>query len=133
VDVGGALDLGYLRGFWPAAPGGSRWSKDEAEIMLSVPQNGSARFELKLNGDRPAGASPLRVRIRVGGRELGQLVAEPGWHSYSFGIPAELIPETRRLIITMRSDTFRPRDFDRSSPDNRALGVLVGRAEVTTQ
>jgi hypothetical protein len=73
------------------------------------------------------------VSIRAGGRELGQLVAEPGWHNYSFAIPAELIPETRRLIITIRSDTFRPRHFDRTSPDNRALGVLVGRAEVIQQ
>jgi dolichyl-phosphate-mannose-protein mannosyltransferase/tetratricopeptide repeat protein len=133
VDVGGALDLGYLRGFWPAVTGGSRWSKDEAEIVLGVPQDRSARLELQLNGDRPTGAPPLRVSIRVGGRELGQLVAEPGWHSYSFGIPADLISETRRLIITIRSDTFRPRNFDRASPDNRLLGVLVGRVEIKMQ
>jgi tetratricopeptide (TPR) repeat protein len=133
VDVGGALDLGYLRGFWPAVTGDSRWSKAEAEIVLGVPQAGSARLELKLNGDRPAAAAPPRVSIRVGERELGQLVAAPGWHSYSFRIPAELIPATRRLIITLRSDTFRPRDFDRTSPDSRALGVLVGRVEITTQ
>ncbi|MDQ2997902.1 MAG: tetratricopeptide repeat protein, partial [Chloroflexota bacterium] len=133
LDVGGALDLGYLRGFWPAVPNGGRWSKAEAEIVLGVPQTGSARLELKLNGDRPAAAQPARVSIRAGDRELGQLVAAPGWHSYSFAIPAEFIPATRRLIITLRSDTFRPRDFDRTSPDNRALGVLVGRVEITTQ
>jgi 4-amino-4-deoxy-L-arabinose transferase-like glycosyltransferase len=133
LDVGGAFDLGYLRGFWPAEPGGGRRSKGEAEIVLGVPQNGSARLDLSLNGDRPTGAPPPHVSIRVGSRELGQLLAEPGWHSYSFAIPAELIPGTRRLIITIRSDTFRPRDFDRSSPDNRALGVLVGRVEIKTQ
>jgi tetratricopeptide (TPR) repeat protein len=133
VDVGGALDLGYLRGFWPAVTGDSRWSKSEAEIALGVPQAASARLELKLNGDRPAAASPPRVSILVDERELGQLVTAPGWHSYSFAIPAELISATRRLIITLRSDTFRPRDFDRTSPDSRALGVLVGRVEITTQ
>jgi hypothetical protein len=133
MDIGGALDLGYLRGFWPAVPGGSRWSKEEAKIVLGIPQNGSARLELKLDGDRPAGAMPPLVSIRIGAHALGQLVAEPGWHSYSFAIPAELIPATRRLIITLRSDTFRPRDFDRTSPDNRALGVLVGRVEIKTQ
>jgi len=133
VDVGGALDLGYLRGFWPPETGDSRWSKAEAEIGLGVPQNGSARLDLMLNGDRPAAAPTARVSIRIGERELGQLVAASGWHSYSFVIPAELIPATRRLIITLRSDTFRPRDFDRSSPDNRALGVLVGRVEIVTQ
>jgi hypothetical protein len=70
------------------------------------------------------------VSIQIDGRELGQLVADPGWHSYSFAIPAELIPEGRRLIITIRSDTFRPRDFDPTNPDNRALGVLVGPVTV---
>ena len=133
VDVGGALDLGYLRGFWPAVASDSRWSKAEAELVLGVPQAGSARVELKLNGDRSAAAAPARVSIRAGDRELGQLVVAPGWHSYSFAIPVELIPTTRRLIITLRSDTFRPRDFDRTSPDNRALGVLVGRVEITMQ
>jgi hypothetical protein len=113
--------------------GDSRWSKAEAEIVLGVPQGASARLELKLNGDRPAAAPPAHVSISIADRELGQLVAAPGWHSYSFAIPAELIPATRRLMITLRSDTFRPRDFDRSSPDNRALGVLVGRVEITTQ
>ncbi len=130
LDIGGGLDLGYLRGFWPAAPGGSRWSKEEATIVLGTPRDGSARLELKLDGDRPAGAAPPHVSIRIGEHTLGQLVAEPGWHSYSFAIPAELIPATRRLIITLRSDTVRPRDFDRTSPDNRALGVLVGRVMV---
>jgi hypothetical protein len=106
VDIGDGLDLGYLHGFWPAVTGGGRWSRLEAEP---------------------------RVRIYVGGREIGQLVADPGWHSYSFAVPAELIPETRRIVVAVRSATFRPRAFDRASPDNRALGVLVGRVEITTQ
>jgi tetratricopeptide (TPR) repeat protein len=133
VDIGGGLDLGYMRGFWPATLAGERWSKAEAEIVLSVPPAASTRLELKLNGDRPAAARPANVSIYLGDRQLGQLVAAPGWHSYSFAIPAELIPTTRRLIITLRSDTFRPRSFDRASPDNRPLGVLVGRVEITTQ
>jgi hypothetical protein len=59
-------------------------------------------------------------------------MVEPGWHSYSFDIPAELVPETGRLAVTILCDTFRPRDFDRASPDNRALGVMVRRAEIHT-
>jgi len=133
VDIGGGLDLGYLRGFWPAEPGGGRWSQRDAEIALGTPPGRDARLELKLNSGRPAGASAPRVRIYVGGHEIGQLVAEPGWHSYSFAVPAEFIPETRRIVVAVRSATFRPRDFDRASPDNRALGVLVGRIEIATQ
>jgi hypothetical protein len=101
--------------------------------MLGAPPGGNVRLDLKLNSDRPAGAPAPRVRIYISGREIGQLVAEPGWRSYSFAIPAELIPATRRLVLALRSPTFRPRDYDRISPDNRALGVLVGRVEITTQ
>jgi tetratricopeptide (TPR) repeat protein len=133
LDLGDGLDLGYLRGFWPAAPGGGRWSQSESEVTLGAPADANARLELKLNGDRPAGAPAPRVHIYVGGREIGQPVAEPGWRSYSFDVPADLIPETRRIEVTIRSATFRPRDLDRASPDNRALGVLVGPIEITTQ
>jgi 4-amino-4-deoxy-L-arabinose transferase-like glycosyltransferase len=133
ADIGNGLDLGWVRGFWPAAPGGGRWSQLESEIMLGAPPGGNVRLDLKLNSDRPAGAPAPRVRIYISGREIGQLVAEPGWRSYSFAIPAELIPATRRLVLAVRSPTFRPRDYDRISPDNRALGVLVGRVEITTQ
>jgi len=130
VDVGGGLDLGYVRGFWPAEPGGSRWSQSEAEIALGAPSGGGAWLELSLNSRRPVGARAPRVHISVGDREIGQLVAEPGWHSYGFAVPAELIPDTRRLVVAVRSDTFRPRTFDRASPDDRALGVIVGRVEL---
>jgi hypothetical protein len=131
VDVGGGLDLGYVRGFWPVdAPGGSRWSRSEAEIALAAPPGAGARLELRLDGGRPAGAPAPLVRVSIGGREIGQLLAEPGRHSYGFAIPAELIPDNRRLVVAIRSATFRPRDFDRISSDNRALGVMVERVEV---
>jgi 4-amino-4-deoxy-L-arabinose transferase-like glycosyltransferase len=131
IDIGDGLDLGYVRGFWPAVAGGGRWSRPNAEIMLFAPAGSDMRLELKLDNGRPAGAAAPQVRIFVGGHEVGQVVAEAGWHSYSLAVPAELIPETRRLVVAVRSPTFRPRDFDRASPDNRALGVLVGRAEIT--
>ncbi|HEU5103872.1 MAG TPA: tetratricopeptide repeat protein, partial [Roseiflexaceae bacterium] len=131
IDIGSGLDLGYVRGFWPAVPpGGARWSQGEAEVMLGLPEGADVRLELRLNSGRPAGAPAPRVQIVVGGREIGQLVAEAGRHRYDFAIPAELIPDTRRLVVGIRSPTFRPRDFDRASPDNRALGVMVERVEV---
>jgi tetratricopeptide (TPR) repeat protein len=131
VDIGDGLDLGYVRGFWPAgASGGSRWSQGQAEGVLYALAGADARLDLSINSGRPAGAPAPLVRIAVGGREIGQFMAEPGWRRYDFAVPAELIPDTGRLIVTIRSATFRPRDFDRASPDNRALGVMVGRVEL---
>jgi hypothetical protein len=130
VDVGAGLDLGFVRGFWPAEPGGYRWSTSSSEVQLAAPPAGGARLSLELNGGRPDGAPAPQVIVEVAGAEIGRLVALPDWRSYSFDIPAALVGGTRRLVVTLRANTFRPRDLDRASPDNRALGVMVRRVEV---
>jgi hypothetical protein len=55
------------------------------------------------------------------GRELGRIQPETSWQTFSVPInqPAGL------AVLTIRSDTFRPRAYDRASPDNRDLGVMV--------
>jgi hypothetical protein len=68
--------------------------------------------------------------VLVDGSEVGQLVAESGWRAYNFDVPAALIAGKRQLTVTIRSDTFRPRAFDRASPDDRALGVMLRSAEI---
>ncbi|MFN8569028.1 MAG: hypothetical protein U0Z44_16270 [Kouleothrix sp.] len=61
----------------------------------------------------------------MNGQAPGQFAPDDAWRSYSADVPAALIGPERQLLIELRSDTFRPRDYDRASPDDRALGVLV--------
>ncbi|MBK9715316.1 MAG: glycosyltransferase family 39 protein [Kouleothrix sp.] len=131
VDVGGGLDLGYVRGFYLAETAGFRWSTAESSVLLAAPAGVGARLELRLNGGRPAGAAAPQVAVLVGGREVGRAAPASEWRAYGFAIPPELISADRRVLVTLRSDTFRPRDLDRASPDGRAPGVMVGRAEVS--
>jgi hypothetical protein len=127
LDVGGGLDLGFVRGFWLPEEGAFRWSGASSEIALAAP-GGSARVELRLASARRAGAPPATLVVSADGRELGRIQPEAGWRTYT--LPLDRPPGP--FVLTLRCATFRPRDYDRASPDDRALGVMVGRVAVTT-
>jgi hypothetical protein len=125
VDLGGGLDLGAIGGFSARETGDFRWSRASSRIMLAAP-GGPAQLELSLAPGRPAGVARPTVVLLLNGRELRRIALEDGWHTYSVLID----PPPGRLVLTLRSDTFRPRDYDRASPDDRALGVMVKRAQI---
>jgi 4-amino-4-deoxy-L-arabinose transferase-like glycosyltransferase len=125
LDVGGGLDLGYVRGFAAPEAGGFRWSSATAELMLAAP-GGPARLELRLASGRPPGAPPPTVIVLLDGRELGRIQPAQDWRTYSLPMTAPPGP----VVLRLRSTTFRPRDYDRASPDNRALGVMVDQVQV---
>jgi hypothetical protein len=128
LDVGGGLDLGFVRGFWLPEDEPFRWSGAESQIMLLVPP-GAMHLELRLAARRPTGAPPATLVISTDdGRELGRIQPQGGWRSYSL----PLSQPTGPLVLTLRGNTFRPRDYDRASPDDRALGVMVSRVAVVT-
>jgi tetratricopeptide (TPR) repeat protein len=125
VEVGGGLDLGFVRGFWLPEDAGFRWSSAQSEVLLAAP-DGATRIELRLAAGRPAGAPPAEVAVLAGGRSIGTIQLEPGWQTYSLPLPAP----PSLLVVTLSSSTFRPRDYDRASPDDRALGVMVHRVSI---
>jgi hypothetical protein len=128
VEIGAGLDLGYVRGFWLPEKGGYRWSGTQSEMLLMAPDE-TMRIELRLAAGRPAGAPPADVVVLAGGRVVGQIQPGPGWQTYSLPLSAPPGP----LVLTLSSNTFRPRDYDRASPDDRALGVMVGRVAILAQ
>ena len=122
LAVGGGLDLGYLRGF-SLAEGGYRWTPAQAAFRLA---GAGSVLELELASGRPADAPRPEVAVLADGREIGRARPGPGWQTYRFPLPPG-----GASVVTLRSDTFRPRDYDRASPDGRALGVMVRRAAIT--
>ncbi len=125
LDTGGGLDLGFVRGFAPSEDAAFRWSSGESEIMLFAPP-GATGLELRLAAGRPPSAPPATLVVLADGRELGRIQPQNGWRTYSL----PLSHPAGALVLTLRSDTFRPRDYDRASPDDRALGVMVGPVAV---
>ncbi|GAB4192597.1 MAG: hypothetical protein OHK0022_06860 [Roseiflexaceae bacterium] len=124
LAVGDGLDLGFVRGFH-LPEDGFRWSTPESQLLLTAPP-GATTLELRLASGRPAGAPPARVEVQTNGRTLDTLAVADGWQTYRL----PLAGATGALVVTLRGDTFRPRDYDRASPDSRLLGVMVARAEV---
>jgi len=128
LDIGMG-DLGFVQGFW-LPDDGLRWTRAAAQALLTAPPANGARLELQLNAGRPVGVPTPQVSILVNEQEIARLAPENEWREYRVDLPAALIASDRRLIITIRSDTFRPRDYDRASPDNRDLGVIVRAIEM---
>jgi hypothetical protein len=120
IDIGGGLDLGFIQGFFHTEAGSFRWSTDNAQLKLAVPAN-AAQLDLRLASGRPPGVAPPTVVILLDGRELGRFQPDTDWQTYRVPITQS----ARMAVLTIRSDTFRPRAYDRASPDNRALGVMV--------
>jgi 4-amino-4-deoxy-L-arabinose transferase-like glycosyltransferase len=128
LDIGGGLDLGYLRGFHPAEQGGYRWTRAEATVRLATAPG--AELELRLAAMRPEGEAGPNVRVLVNGVEVGRITPGAGWRTYRLALPGEAIAAGDAITVTIVSDTFRPRAFDRASGDNRDLGVAVDLARV---
>ncbi|HWQ12243.1 MAG TPA: tetratricopeptide repeat protein [Roseiflexaceae bacterium] len=124
LDVGGGLDLGFLRGFHPAGPAGARWTRAEAEVRLSAPHP-PVMLELRLASGRPAGAPPPDVTVLLDGREIGGIRPARELQTYRISVPPGALTPGEPAVVTLRSGTFRPRDLDRASPDARELGVMV--------
>ncbi|MDW8233535.1 MAG: glycosyltransferase family 39 protein [Roseiflexaceae bacterium] len=125
LDIG-RLDLGYVRGFH-FAENGFRWTTDHAEILLAA-QSGSM-LELRLNGDRLPGAPPPEVTVHIDGIEVGRIIVPQSWHTVRLPLPPGAADDGQ-ILVSIQSTTYRPRSLDRTSPDNRPLGVAIDEARV---
>lgn len=126
LDLGGGLDLGFIRGFHLAreADEGARWTRGAAALRLASPP-GASQLVLRLASGRPAGAA-VEVEVLIDGAAAGSYAVGPGWQELALPLTGAG-PET---LVELRSPTFRPRDLDQASPDGRQLGVRVDWAEV---
>lgn len=125
LDIGD-LDLGYVRGFH-FAENGFRWTTDHAEILLAARSN--SMLELRLSGDRLPGAPLPEVIVRIDGTDAGQMTALPGWQTVQLPLPPGAADDGQ-ILVSIQSATYRPRSIDRTSPDNRPLGVAIDEARI---
>lgn len=122
VVVGDGADLGWVRGFHAPEPDGGRWSMTTAEVRLMVPPV-ATHVRMLLQADRPAGPTQVQVRLQVGDGD--PVVANVG---SAPTVVVVVVPEEWRgrvVVVRLHTDTVRPRDVDRASPDGRFIGVRV--------
>lgn len=159
LDVGNGLDLGFVQDFHAAesAPGGVvnwRWTKGDATVQLalpakpdlegrapcsaSVPTIGaglhavpSVYLVLRLSSGRTADTPPPGLEVRVDEQLVGHMQLARDWQDYVLPLPMDPMDAVGNpLTIRLHSDTFTPRDYDRSSNDGRMLGIMVDRVEL---
>lgn len=119
LDIGDGLDLGYITGFYPAADG-ARWTGPRAAVHGLLP---GSSVQLRLRSPRPPAAPAALVEVWAQDRRLDRVAVGATWQILTLELPPD--GAARPLRIELRTPTFRPRAYDRASPDNRALGVEV--------
>lgn len=111
-----------------------RWTRDVSYV--SVPTLSAAARTVTVwmgDGGRPARLGPVRARVSLDDRLLGEATLSSTVQPYTFAIPPEVAARAAsreapaRLAIS--APTWRPREA-LGVPDDRDLGVLVDRVEV---
>jgi hypothetical protein len=135
LDIGDGLDFGYVGGVYTAEEqqdAMARWTDGRAIIRLSrrtadQAGDGAAHslVRLRLAAPRPDQAA---VPVEVCAEErCSTLEVGPVWRNYLVLFSSR---GAQPLNIEIRSATFRPRDHDPSSTDDRTLGVMVSQAAI---
>jgi 4-amino-4-deoxy-L-arabinose transferase-like glycosyltransferase len=136
LDIGDGLDFGYVGGVFPAEEmqgETARWTNGSGRLRLGgMPGSAAAKqnrldlVRLRMAAPRPDGA---HVQATVcAANSCHTLEVAPVWRDYAllFSVTTD-----EPLTIEIESATFRPRDYDPASSDERTLGVLLNRAEIS--
>lgn len=127
VDVGGGLDIGYLRGFMVAeqAPDGTsyRWTGPRAEVRLQAPPGGAGGLALRLKSYRPAAQALPPLEVSVNGVVIGAVQPSSDWETHTLPFAAS---SAEPLDIVLSSRTFVP-----GYADQRTLGCMIDTIAVT--
>ncbi|MBV9787899.1 MAG: glycosyltransferase family 39 protein [Chloroflexi bacterium] len=121
IDVGDGLDLGLIGGFYLAQEDDdARWTRERAAVhRLAL----GSFIHLRLASPRPPAADPAIVQVALDGVTLDSIEVGGDWQTFTLAVPESL--QGRVSTLTLTTTTFRPRAYDRASPDNRELGVQV--------
>jgi hypothetical protein len=130
LDVGGSDDL-QVSGFFVKEGGGEhtyRWSGPCATLLLPALAQARAVVIVASIGGRPQ-SPPTTVSVEIGGENVGSFVPTREWQAFRFPIPPRL---SGNRLLRITAPTFRPKNVDPSSTDERDLGVMIDRAWVET-
>jgi 4-amino-4-deoxy-L-arabinose transferase-like glycosyltransferase len=121
VELGDDLDLGLISGFHlPQDGDNARWTRAGAAVHRLALES---FIHLRLASPRPAAADPAIVQVMLDGESLGSIQVGADWQSFTLEVPESL--RGRAATLSLTTNTFRPRAYDRASPDNRELGVQI--------
>jgi hypothetical protein len=100
----------------------ARWTRRQAQIHKLIP--GSV-VTLRLRSPRPPTATPAVTQVLIGGQIVDMLEVTDDWQTYEVVVPERLRLGNAPITLTLETEPFRPRAYDRANGDNRALGIEV--------
>jgi hypothetical protein len=127
LDIGNWDDV-YVAEMLPPEPDWrmfTRWSEATAFIWLPGLGLEASQIELHLHSPEIPSQPGRTLGLLLDGIDLGEVVLEPTWRTYTFQIPPEWRPQEGSVPrLTLSTTPFRPADeFD--SDDRRRLGVRL--------
>lgn len=142
IDLGGDLDLGYIRGFYlgegaPDIDGTVRWSGPEAQLRFpAAGSGGEQQICLRADGRGWPGDLPRpQFRLLLDEQTFATIdLQRAGVEIYCATLPPA--PPGADVIVTLRSDTFVPNAADLLGQQEaqvgqlRLLGVRLDWAEI---
>lgn len=122
-----------LHGFYPPEQTFDvtfRWTNGDAQIDLPGAGSGvPLKLTLVLHEFRPSPLSPQPVHVALNGREVISFTPDVQLAAYTFNLPPiDQLPGT--VSLSLRSDSFIPKDTVPNSDDTRPLGLFVDRIQL---
>ncbi len=141
IDLGGDLDLGYIRGFYlgegEAGVSTFRWSTAEAHLRFPQARTaGEQQFCMRADGRGWPNDLPLpRFHLAIKQQVFASMTLQRDVQVYCAALPVGM-PAGADIVITIHSDIFTPEADDLLSQQGiqagqlRLLGVRIDWAEV---
>jgi 4-amino-4-deoxy-L-arabinose transferase-like glycosyltransferase len=134
LDLGTGLELGNVRGWYlPERTGEGipfRWSDGKVRFRLTAPEGeGPIQLTMRLTAGRTQNLTLPLARLHWNDQAGPSFTVDNGWHAYTLEV-GDLSPGTL-LEFELRSDTYRPHQYDRQLDDNRSLGIMVDWIELS--
>jgi hypothetical protein len=128
LDIGNWDDV-YVAEMLPLEPDWrmfTRWTKATAFVWLPGLGSDATHIEIHMHSPEIPSQPGRTLRLVLDEIDLGEVVIEPTWRTYTFEIPSEWRPQEGQVPrLTLSTTPFRPADEFAGSADRRQLGVRL--------
>jgi len=128
LDIGNWDDV-YVAEMLPPEPDWrmfTRWAKSTAFVWLPGLGPEASHIEVHMHSPEIPSQPGRTLRVMLDDINLGEVVIEPTWQTYTFEIPTEWRSQEDTIPkLTLSTTPFRPADEFAGSSDRRMLGVRL--------
>ena len=128
LDIGNWDDV-YVAEMLPPEPDWrmfTRWAEATAFVWLPGLGPEASYLEIHMQAPEIPSQPGRTLRLMLDETDLGEVLIEPTWQTYTFEIPSEWRPQEGKVPrLTLSTTPFRPAEEFDGSTDRRQLGVRL--------